>query len=108
MDAVVYQDPEVIKFVNSNLIPMRMPANDPILGRPFKVKWTPTLLLIDAEGVEHYRIHGFYPPAELIPTLLLGIGKARLNQPYCFCACVCFDKSSPTTQIAVLRRKQST
>jgi hypothetical protein len=92
MDAVVYQDPEVIQFVNSNLIPMRMPANDPILGRPFKVKWTPTLLLIDAEGVEHYRIHGFYPPAELIPSLLLGIGKARLNQPYCFGACDCFDK----------------
>lgn len=95
MDAVAYPDSAVIQFVNSNLIPLRMLANDPILGSPFKVKWTPTLLIIDADGVEHYRTLGFYPPAELIPSLLLGMGKAQFNQPnllYLSFACECFDK----------------
>lgn len=81
MDAVAYIDTEVISFVNNNLIPLRLQASDHILGPRFKIKWTPSLLILDADGTEHYRTLGFYPPEDLIPSLLLGMGKAKFNQP---------------------------
>jgi tetratricopeptide (TPR) repeat protein len=92
MDAVAYIDPEVIAFVNENLIPLRLPAADPELGSRYKVKWTPTLLILDAEGNEQYRTLGFYPPDELIPSLLLGMGKAKFNQPDRPAACNFFSR----------------
>lgn len=92
MDAVAYPDPAVIRFINDNLIPLRIPANDPELGPRYKVKWTPTLLIVDAEGVEHYRTLGFYPPEELIPSLLLGMGKAEFNVANRPAAWKCFEK----------------
>jgi len=92
MNAVAFPDPAVISFINDNLIPVRIPANDPELGPRYKVKWTPTLLILDAGGVEQYRTLGFYPPEELIPSLLLGIGKARFNEPDRPAACDCFEK----------------
>jgi hypothetical protein len=80
MDAVVYPNLEVIQFVNDNLVPLRIPANDPVLGPQFKIKWTPALLILDVEGTEHYRTLGFYPPKDLIPSLLLGMGKVHFNR----------------------------
>lgn len=92
MDAVAYPDPAVITFINDNLVPLRIPADDPDLGPRYRVKWTPTLLILDADGVEHYRTLGFYPPKELIPSLLLGMGKAKFNVPDRPAACNCFEK----------------
>lgn len=92
MDAVAYIDPAVVSFVTENLIPLRIPAGDPELGTCFKVKWTPTLLILDAKGAEHHRTLGFFPPSELIPSLLLGMGKALFNLPDRPAACGCFTK----------------
>lgn len=92
MNAVAFPDPAVIDFVTKNLVPVRIPADDPELGPRYKIKWTPTLTILDGDGGEHYRTLGFYPPEELIPSLLLGIGKARFNQPDRPAACDCFEK----------------
>lgn len=92
MNAVAFPDPAVVDFVTNNLIPLRIPADDPELGSRYKVKWTPTLLILDSDGVEHYRTLGFYPPEELIPSLLLGMGKASFNRPDRPAACGCFEK----------------
>lgn len=92
MDAVAYIDPAVIRFVNDSLVPVRIPAGDPELGPRYKIKWTPTLLLLDADGTEQYRTLGFFPPQELIPSLLLGMGKAKFNLPDRPAACDCFGK----------------
>src|SRR6185369_11181461 len=92
MDAVAYIDPAVIRFVNDNLVPVRIPAGDPELGPRYKIKWTPTLLLMDAYGNEQYRTLGFFPPQELIPSLLLGMGKAKFDLPDRAAACDCFGK----------------
>ena len=81
MDAVAYIDPAVTTFINENLVPVRLQASDPVFGPKFRVKWTPSLLVLDAEGAEHYRTLGFYPPHDLIPSLLLGMGKAKFNLP---------------------------
>ncbi|MFZ2948158.1 MAG: hypothetical protein WA003_01620 [Desulfuromonadaceae bacterium] len=92
MDAVAYIDPAVISFVNDNLIPLRLEAADPVLGPRYKVKWTPTLLILNGEGVEQYRTLGFYPPDDLVPSLLLGMGKAKFDLPDRPAACDCFGK----------------
>jgi hypothetical protein len=92
MDAVAYIDPKVISFINSNVVPLRLQASDPVLGPKYRIKWTPSLLILDADGTEHYRTLGFYPPEDLIPSLLLGMGKAKFNQPDRPAALKYFDK----------------
>ena len=81
MDAVAYIDPAAVSFINSTLVPVRLQASDPVQGPQFRIKWTPTLLILDTDGSEHARTLGFYPPQELIPSLLLGIGKTLFNRP---------------------------
>jgi hypothetical protein len=92
MDAVAYPDSAVIRFVNENLIPLRIPSDHPELGPRFKIKWTPSLLILDAEGVEHSRTLGFFPASELIPALLLGMGKAHFNRAERPAAGKCFER----------------
>ena len=81
MDAVAYPEPAVIEFVTKNLIPVRIPADDHELAVQYRIKWTPSLLILDEKGVEYYRTLGFFWPQELIPSLLLGMGKAYFDKP---------------------------
>lgn len=80
MDAVSYPQPSVIEFINKNLVPLQIPADDKELGSRYSAKWTPLLLLLDASGKEYYRTLGFFSPQELIPSLLLGLGKASFDR----------------------------
>lgn len=83
MDAVTYPDTGVIEFITKNIIPLRVPFDSEPLATDFNIKWTPTLVTVDADGKEHHRAVGFLPPEELIPSTLLGIAKTyyELNQP---------------------------
>ncbi|TAL17594.1 hypothetical protein EPN96_04550 [bacterium] len=81
MDAVAYPDPSVADFIEKNLIPLRLMSDDRVYAVRFRIKWTPSLLVLDSDGVEHYRTLGFYPPADLIPSLMLGIAKTWFNKP---------------------------
>ncbi len=92
MDAVAYPDAAVIEFVNKNLIPIRVPADDPLLAPRHLVKWTPTTLILDREGVVHDKNVGFFWPQELIPCLLLGMGKTYFDQPDRTKALSCFEQ----------------
>lgn len=76
MGAVTYPDPEVINFISENMIPLQVLFDDQPLSVDFKVKWTPTLVTLDTDGIEHHRTLGFLSPEELIPSLLLGIAKS--------------------------------
>jgi tetratricopeptide (TPR) repeat protein len=80
MDAVTYPDPSVIKFVQENTIPLRVPFDAKPLSSEFNIKWTPTLIVLDPDGKEQHRIVGFVSADELIPSLLLGIGKSYFEQ----------------------------
>ena len=75
MDAVTYPDDKVAEFIELNVIPLRIPSDDK-LASEFNVKWTPTLVTLDPEGKEHHRTVGFLKPEELVPSVLLGIGKS--------------------------------
>lgn len=80
MDAVAFPDPAVVTFISTHFIPLRLAADDPQWGPAYGIKWTPSLLLLNADGKEEYRTLGFFPPDELIPSLCLGLGKAFFNQ----------------------------
>jgi tetratricopeptide (TPR) repeat protein len=80
MDAVTYPHPTVIEFFDKHLAPVRVLITSQPLPQQFKVQWTPTLVLLDAEGDEHHRTVGFLPPEELIPSLMLGIAKSHFDR----------------------------
>ncbi len=92
MDAVTYPDDMVGEFIQRNLVAVRVPSDAKPLSRQFNVVWTPTLVILDQDGKEHHRTTGFLPPAELIPSLLLGIGKLHFEQERFENAISLFDK----------------
>ena len=76
MDAVTYPDHRTVDFISRFLIAHR----EDITGRSalatkFRVEATPTILILDGDGMEHHRIVGLHPPEEFIPSLMLGIAK---------------------------------
>ena len=80
MDAVTYPNETVTEFIQKHLIPLRVAFDAKPLSTDFNVKWTPTLIILDANGKEHQRTVGFFPSEELIPSLLLGIAKIYFDQ----------------------------
>jgi TolA-binding protein len=80
MDAVTYPNESVTEFIQKNMIPLRVAFDAQPLATDFNIKWTPTLITLDAEGKEHHRTVGFLPPEELTPSLLLGIAKTYFDQ----------------------------
>ncbi len=79
MDAVTYPEASVIDFMEKNVVPLRVAFDHKPLSSDFNVKWTPTLVTLDTDGKEHHRTVGFLAPGELIPSLLLGTGKAYFD-----------------------------
>ena len=75
MDAVTYPTESVVEFIAANVVPVRIPSDTEPLATEFRIKWTPTLIVLDWNGKEHSRTVGFMTPEELIPSILLGIAK---------------------------------
>jgi outer membrane protein assembly factor BamD (BamD/ComL family) len=46
----------------------------PELMERFGANWTPTILVLDSEGVERHRIEGFLPADDFAAQLVLGLG----------------------------------
>ncbi len=91
MDAVTYPNPKVIDFLQSRVIPLQLRSNSEPYATDYCVKWTPSLLIIDGEGKEHYRATGFLSAVDLLPALMLGIGKGCFDQDRFDEAIECFD-----------------
>lgn len=79
MDAVTYPQERVVEFINTHVIPLRVPADHQPLAADFAIKWTPALLILDQEGKEHQRTVGFLSAEELCASILLGIGNLHFN-----------------------------
>jgi len=47
--------------------------------KAYMVPWTPTIVILDAEGEEHYRFTGFLPPLEFNAAIILNGAKAELD-----------------------------
>jgi TolA-binding protein len=76
----VYPDPKVTDFINKNLNPVRLHVkNHAQEMERFGVMWTPTVLVIDPEGNERYRIEGFLPTSDFLAQLHLGLAQASFK-----------------------------
>ncbi len=92
MDAVTYPIETVINFINKNVIPLRVPADQQPIATDFNIHWTPSLLILDQEGHEHYRTTGFMGAEELIPSIWLGIGNSHFVRDEFESALSCYEK----------------
>lgn len=79
MGAVTYPQAEVARFVDLNFIPVQIEVSNTALMQKYAVSWTPTLLVLDADGKEHYRSVGFLGPEALIATLAVAKGRYYLD-----------------------------
>jgi tetratricopeptide (TPR) repeat protein len=58
----------------------------------YGVKWTPTIIILDAEGDEHHRFIGFLQPEDFIAQMTLGKGKLAFNLDSFDQAIQCFQE----------------
>jgi hypothetical protein len=81
----VWPDERIVRFVNESFLPARVHVKDPgnafqRISERFKAPWTPTILLLDADGVEQHRVEGFLPADDLLAQLMLGRAHMAFNQ----------------------------
>ncbi len=79
MGAVTYPDERVAKFLSLNFVPVQLQSSNTAMMQKFAVSWTPTLIVLDADGREHYRTVGFFTPEDLIPTFMAAKGRWALD-----------------------------
>jgi TolA-binding protein len=77
----VYTDPRVASFVTENFVPVRVhvqrnAAEYKRLSAKYNAQWTPTILMLDGDGNERYRIEGFLPADDFLAQLELGAAHA--------------------------------
>jgi hypothetical protein len=90
MGAVTYPNEKVAEFVMNRMVPIQVLSDSP-LADEFKVKWTPTIVVLDYYGKEHHRTVGFFPPEEFIPSMILGMGKIDFDADQFNDAIIHFD-----------------
>jgi hypothetical protein len=81
----VYPDERVGRLVTSEFLPIRVHVRDPDgvyarVSERLNVHWTPTILILDEDGVERHRIEGFLPVDDFLAHLTLGLGKAAFQR----------------------------
>jgi len=81
LGAVTYPDTAVADYINKYFIPLQInvQTNSEIANK-YRVFWTPTILVLDSNGTEYYRLNGFLPPDEFIPQLEFGLGMMALEK----------------------------
>ncbi len=79
MGAVTYPNEDVARFVDLNFIPVQIETSNTALMQKYAVSWTPTILVLDDDGKEHYRSVGFLPPEVFIATFQVAKGRYHLD-----------------------------
>jgi hypothetical protein len=79
MGTVTYPNEGVARFVDLNFIPVQIETSNTALMQKYAVSWTPTILVLDADGKEHYRSVGFLPPDVFIATFEVARGRYHLD-----------------------------
>jgi len=71
----------VVKTVSENFLPVKVHIKEqkPIFQR-FNAQWTPTLLVLDADGVERHRIEGFLPVDDFLAQLEMGLARLAFQK----------------------------
>jgi TolA-binding protein len=72
----VYPEPRVAAFIDSNFIPVRLHVKThPEAMARFNAQWTPTVIVLDRNGVERHRVEGFLEADDFLAQLELGAAK---------------------------------
>jgi hypothetical protein len=79
MGTVTYPNAGVAKFVDFNFVPVQVEISNKELKEKYNVSWTPTILVLDKDGKEHYRSVGFLQPDAFIATFELGKARYHLD-----------------------------
>ena len=82
MNAGPYSDVKVQNYIEEEFIPLKSQCfwdKRTELMKSFDINWTPTLLIHDSEGKEHYRIVGFVPIDDLLAHLKFSKGMVLFN-----------------------------
>ena len=79
MGTVTYSNEKVAKFISLNYVPVKIETSNGALMEKFAVSWTPTIIVLDADGREHYRGVGFFAPEDMIATFMAAKGRWALD-----------------------------
>jgi hypothetical protein len=81
MGAVTYPNPEVEQYLQQHFVPVQFNVvEQPDVMRRFNTPWTPTLLILDADGKEHRRSQGYLDPKRLLAELSLARLQAAIDR----------------------------
>jgi len=81
MDAVTYPQDKVALFINDHFVPVKIHTDDhPELTEQYRVPWTPTFVVLDGNGTEHYRETGYLPPDDFLAHMNLALGRSALEE----------------------------
>lgn len=75
----MWPEERVVRLVTENFLPARVHVREQAadfkrFGERYGAPWTPTILMIDPEGVERHRIEGFLPVEDFLGQVTLGLG----------------------------------
>ncbi|MFN3467598.1 MAG: hypothetical protein ACK4WF_07850, partial [Candidatus Brocadiales bacterium] len=60
MDTVTYPEARVTSLISQNFIPVKCNVGEnKTLPQRFNIHWTPTLVMLDAQGTVHHSFTGF-------------------------------------------------
>ena len=81
MGAVTYPNEKVAEYVESYFAPVQINIEeDPGAMERYHTPWTPTIIIEDANGVEHRRSQGYLDPKSFIAELALARLKAAIDR----------------------------
>ncbi len=76
----MYPEPRVSELIIQNFIPVRLHIKKhPEAMARFNVQWTPTILILDSDGVERHRVEGYLPVDEFLVQLNIGLAHAAFR-----------------------------
>ena len=80
----MYPDPKIAGFVSDHFIPVRQHVKThPGAMERWDAQWTPTIMVVDANGKERHRIEGFLEKEPFLAQLRLGLAQAAFaNQQW--------------------------
>jgi len=81
----VYADPQVARYLSEHLETVRVHVRDQKdeykkLSERYNAQWTPTVLILDADGQERHRIEGFLPKDDFLSQIALGLAKSAFQR----------------------------
>ena len=81
----MWPDERVVRFVNQYFLPARVHVKQDAeefqrYSKRYSAPWTPTILELDADGVERHRVEGFLPADDFLAQLMLGLAHMAFKQ----------------------------